>query len=279
MTAVVGLCTAVLAAPSGLAKTPPMGWMSWQVFRCVTDCKSDPENCIGETLYKSHVDAMVAGGYVTFGYDSIHIDDCWEGKQPPRDSSGKLYANATRFPSGFGGPNGLATYTHSKGMKFGIYSDEGTKTCGGYPGSKGYEKIDAETFAEWGVDYLKLDGCNNAPEDYPQGYAAMGTALQNSGRDIVFSCSWAAYLGDNETAKPFREMTNAGCNLVRLPSAPSSVPQTRLMCIWTHRAHGRLCGACAHAWTSSSGATGTTFSARGNLRRRSSTTGPTTAPT
>lgn len=198
-----------------LARTPPMGWMSWQVFRCGVDCVSDPHNCIGEKLYKMHVHAMVADGYAAAGYDTIHIDDCWEGRHPPRDASGKLYVNASRFPSGFGGANGLAAYTHSRGMKFGIYSDEGTMTCGRYPGSKGTEELDAKTFAEWGVDYLKEDGCNDKVSDYPRGYAAMGAALQQTGRDIIYSCSWPAYLGDNETAKPYAEMTAAGCTLWR----------------------------------------------------------------
>ena len=67
-----------------LSPTPPMGWMSWQVFRCKIDCKSEPRNCIGETLYKTHVDAMVSDGYTAAGYDTIHIDDCWETKHPPR---------------------------------------------------------------------------------------------------------------------------------------------------------------------------------------------------
>jgi hypothetical protein len=97
------------------------------------------------------------------------------------------------------------------GVKFGIYSDMGTSTCGGYPGSKGFEDIDAKTFASWGVDYLKLDGCNNDDPGYDVGYPAMGTALQKSGRNITYSCSWPAYLGSNETEKPFQAMIDAGC--------------------------------------------------------------------
>jgi len=104
---------------------------------------------------------------------------------------------------------------HAKGVKFGTYSDEGTQTCMGYPGTKGYEDVDAQTFAEWGVDYLKLDGCHNDMQSYATGYPAVGTALQATGRDIVYSCSWAAYLGGDETGKPFSDMVDAGCNLWR----------------------------------------------------------------
>jgi hypothetical protein len=104
---------------------------------------------------------------------------------------------------------------HSINVSFGLYNDEGTKTCGGYPGSKGYEKIDAETFKDWGVDYLKLDGCYNDEEGYATGYPAFGSDLLSSGRDIVYSCSWPAYLGDNETSKPFQAMIDGGCNLWR----------------------------------------------------------------
>jgi len=109
----------------------------------------------------------------------------------------------------------LGDYMHAKGVKFGTYSDEGTKTCGGYPGTKGYEGVDAQTFAEWGVDYLKLDGCYNDAQSFTSGYPAAGAALQATGRDIVYSCSWPAYLGNNETSKPFLDMIDAGCNLWR----------------------------------------------------------------
>ena len=199
---------APLAAP--LARTPPMGWMSWQVFRCGTDCSQHPADCIGEQLYQTTADSLEAGGYVDAGYRGVHIDDCWESMI--RDGSGKLTHNASRFPSGI--PD-LARHIHSKKATIGIYSDEGTKTCGGYPGSAGYEANDAETFAAWEIDYLKLDGCNEPTPAYPAGYAAMGKALQASGRAIVFSCSWPAYLGSNETAKPFDEIAAAGCHLWR----------------------------------------------------------------
>lgn len=206
------LLTVAQDPSGGLARTPPMGWMSWQAFRCETDCAVHPSSCINEQLYKTTADALNEGGFVDAGYTGVHIDDCWEGTTPPRDSAGKLYADAGRFPSGM---TALSRYLKSKGASLGIYSDEGTKTCGGYPGSKGYEAIDAQTFQEWEVDYLKLDGCYNSKEDYPQGYAAFGKALRALSRPIVYSCSWPAYLGDDETKKPFGDMTAAGCNLWR----------------------------------------------------------------
>ena len=88
-------------------------------------------------------------------------------------------------------------------------------TCGGYPGTLGHEAVDAQTFADWQVDYLKLDGCNENASDYGRGYAAVGAALQASGRDIVYSCSWPAYLGNDEATKPYPKMVEAGCHLWR----------------------------------------------------------------
>merc|ERR1712130_474929 len=198
--------------PDGLAKTPPMGWMSWERFRCNTDCKKDPDSCIGEKLYMAMADHLAKDGYLAAGYKTVSIDDCWEQKIPPRDKDGKLTPNSTRFPSGF---KALGDYMHKLNVSFGIYSDEGSRTCGGYPGSQGHEVIDAQTFAEWGVDYLKLDGCNNNHAGFAVGYPAMGAALQKSGRDIVYSCSWPAYMGTNESNKPFDLMIAAGCNLWR----------------------------------------------------------------
>lgn len=189
-----------------------MGWMSWERFRCTIDCAKHPNACINEDLYKTMADHLANDGYLAAGYKTVSIDDCWEQITPPRDSDGKLTPNSTRFPSGF---KALGDYMHKKGVSFGIYSDEGTHTCGGKPGSKGYEAIDAQTFADWGVDYLKLDGCHNDKAGFIVGYPAMGTALQKTGRDIVYSCSWPAYLGSNETKKPWNLMIAAGCNLWR----------------------------------------------------------------
>jgi len=208
----LGALTTV-AARNSLARTPPMGWMSWELFRCDVDCSVDPTSCISEQMYKGQTDALSADGYIKAGYTGIHMDDCWESKHPPRDpTTQKLAPNSTRFPSGL---KALGDYMHAKGATFGLYTAESPTTCGGYPASANMETLDAQTFAEWGVDYMKVDGCG-APNYYEEGYKAMGAALEASGRDIVYSCSWPAYInGGNETKQPFAEFINDGCNLWR----------------------------------------------------------------
>lgn len=142
-------------------------------------------------MYKSQTDALARDGYVEAGYTGIHMDDCWENKHPARDpATQELMPNATRFPSGL---KALGDYMHSKGATFGLYTAESPSTCGGYPASANMESTDAKLFASWGVDYLKVDGCGPA-DYYAHGYQAMGAALEASGRDIVYSCSWPAYI-------------------------------------------------------------------------------------
>eukprot|EP01064_Diplonema_japonicum_P030727 TRINITY_DN529_c0_g5_i1.p1 TRINITY_DN529_c0_g5~~TRINITY_DN529_c0_g5_i1.p1 ORF type:complete len:412 (+),score=113.06 TRINITY_DN529_c0_g5_i1:50-1237(+) len=198
-------------AASNLSPTPPMGWMSWEVFRCETDCVNHNGSCINENLYKTMTDELVTGGYLAAGYDGIHLDDCWMQRKPFRDAQGRLSPDSQRFPSGF---KALGDYMHQKNVKFAIYTAESPTTCAGYPASAGYESVDAVTFAEWGVDYLKVDGCGN-PTYYQTGYPLMGASLVESGRDIVYSCSWPAYLGSNETTKPYSAMIESHCNLWR----------------------------------------------------------------
>ncbi|HEA31524.1 MAG TPA: glycoside hydrolase family 27 protein, partial [Leeuwenhoekiella sp.] len=127
-----------------LAKTPPMGWNSWNTFACD----------INEDVIKKAADNMVSSGMKDAGYEYINIDDCWHGE---RDAQGFIHEDKEKFPSGM---KALADYVHSKGLKLGIYSDAGTKTCGGKPGSRGYEYQDALMYAKWGVDYLKYDWCS-----------------------------------------------------------------------------------------------------------------------
>ena len=127
-----------------LALTPPMGWNSWNKFSCNVD----------ENLIKEMADAMVSSGMKDAGYTYINIDDCWHGE---RDEKGFIHPDSKRFPSGM---KALADYIHSKGLKIGIYSDAGSLTCGGRPGSRGYEFQDAQSYAEWGIDYVKYDWCN-----------------------------------------------------------------------------------------------------------------------
>jgi alpha-galactosidase len=161
--------------PNGLALTPPMGWNSWNKFACK----------VSEKIIRAQADAMAASGMRDAGYRYIVIDDCWQGT---RDKSGNIQADVERFPSGI---KALADYVHSKGLKFGIYSDAGTKTCGGHEGSRGHEFQDAHQYAAWGVDYLKYDWCNVGTQDARSSYLTMSQALQASGRPIVFSlCEW-----------------------------------------------------------------------------------------
>ena len=159
-----------------LALTPPMGWNSWNYFQC---------DGINEQVIKETADAMVASGMKEAGYEYIVIDDCW---QVGRDASGEIIIDSLKFPHGM---KYLADYIHGKGLKFGVYSDAGTYTCGGRPGSKGYEYKDAETYARWGVDYLKYDWCNTEGQDPVQSYTLMRDALYATGRPVVFSiCDW-----------------------------------------------------------------------------------------
>ena len=158
-----------------LAGTPPMGWNSWNRFACN----------VSETLIKETADAMVSSGMKDAGYEYIVIDDCW---QVSRDQAGNIVPDPERFPSGM---KALADYVHSKGLKFGLYSDAGTKTCQGRPGSKGFEEKDAQQYAAWGVDYLKYDWCNTEGLDTREAYTKMSRALRTTGRPIVFSlCEW-----------------------------------------------------------------------------------------
>ncbi|XP_041357991.1 alpha-N-acetylgalactosaminidase-like isoform X2 [Gigantopelta aegis] len=194
---------------NGLARTPPMGWMSWQRFRCNIDCKDDKYNCISEDLYMEMADHLVSDGYRDLGYEYVNIDDCWAAKQ--RDSDGKLRADPERFPSGI---KKLADYVHSKGLKLGIYGDFGTLTCGGYPGSKFYEELDAQTFADWGVDSLKLDGCYSTIDDYAIGYPLMEFWLNKTGRPILYSCSWPAYVVFSHKIPDYAAIAKS-CNIWR----------------------------------------------------------------
>ena len=162
-----------------LALTPPMGWNSWNNFGCD----------VSETLLMEIADAMVESGMRDAGYKYVVIDDCWH---VGRDSLGFIIVDPDRFPSGM---KALADYIHSKGLKFGIYSCAGTKTCAGRPGSRGHEYQDAYTYAQWGVDYLKYDWCYTDGQNAEASFRLMSEKLKEVGRPIVFSiCEW----GDNQ---------------------------------------------------------------------------------
>jgi len=160
-----------------IAATPPMGWNSWNAFACD----------ISETSIKAAADAIVQSGMKDVGYQYVNVDDCWMNG---RDGAGNIRWDETRFPSGI---DGLATYVHDQGLKFGIYSAPNTGTCEGlygnpsmgnvYVGSLGYEQQDATAYASWGVDLLKYDDCGG-----PQSaFATMRDALLATGRPIVYS--------------------------------------------------------------------------------------------
>jgi alpha-galactosidase len=165
---------------AGLAPTPPMGWNSWNEF----------QGAISETMIDGIADAMVANGMKDAGYTYVNIDDTWSNKAG-RAADGSIQADPAKFPNGI---SAVATHVHAAGMKLGIYGDRGTQTCGGYPGSGGHETQDANTFASWGVDYLKYDNCNAASNTIQADYTAMGKALGASGQPFVFSlCAWQFY--------------------------------------------------------------------------------------
>ncbi|XP_075430015.1 alpha-N-acetylgalactosaminidase isoform X2 [Ascaphus truei] len=136
-------------------------------------------------------DRLVEDGWKELGYVYVNMDDCWMARD--RDTQGKLVADPGRFPRGI---KALADYIHTRGLKLGIYADLGQRTCAGYPGTT-LDKVeqDAATFAEWGVDMLKLDGCHSSLEEQALGYVRMSEALQATGHRIAYSCSWPAYRG------------------------------------------------------------------------------------
>ncbi|KAK8812474.1 hypothetical protein WA158_007708 [Blastocystis sp. Blastoise] len=206
---VVCFIATVFALDNGLALTPPMGWMPWEWNRCTVDCKNHPDSCISEKLFMDVADVMARDGYLDAGYNRINIDDCWATHE--RDADHTLVADPERFPHGM---KALGDYIHSKNIYFGIYNDFGTLTCEGYPGSEGYLIKDAQTFASWGVDALKMDGCYSQVLDHPDAYPGMSYFLNATGRPILFSCSWPAYAGAKDNYH-YYELLRKHCNLWR----------------------------------------------------------------
>ena len=172
-----------------LARTPPMGWNSWNHFACD----------VSDAVVRAQADALVTTGMRSVGYAYILIDDCWQGT---RDDAGYIRPNA-KFPD----MKALADYIHGKGLKIGIYSSPGPKTCGGYEGSYGHEEQDAQTYSVWGMDYLKYDLCSyDGMGDQIPAYRKMYDALKQTGRPIVYALcqygmqkgwEWAASVGGN----------------------------------------------------------------------------------
>ena len=170
-----------MLAPDGQAKTPPMGWSSWNKFGDHIDDKT----------IRAMADAMVSSGLRDAGYVYINIDDGWQGTRGP---DGSIRPNA-RFPD----MKKLADYVHARGLKLGIYSSPGPRTCAGYEGSYGHVEQDAKTFAAWGIDYLKYDLCSGEwfydnRDTVVRSYAQMGAALRASGRSMIFSlCEYGRF--------------------------------------------------------------------------------------
>lgn len=186
--AIIG-CNSIMAQKwEKIGDRPQMGWSTWNKFG----------GNISEDLIKSIADAMVETGLAEAGYSYINMDDCWHGK---RDADGFIHPDSKKFP---GGIKALADYVHNKGLKLGIYSDCGTGTCAGMPGSLGHEYQDALQYARWGIDYLKEDWCNTTNINAIGAYQLMSDALREAGRPIFLSmCEW----GSN---KPWRWARDIG---------------------------------------------------------------------
>jgi alpha-galactosidase len=189
--AFIFFCTKISAQKfEGLALTPPMGWNSWNTF----------QTNISDSLVRGIADVMVSSEMKDAGYTYLVLDDGWMAME--RDNvTGNLVPDPKKFPDGM---KVLVDYVHSKGLKFGLYNCAGTKTCAGYPGTRGYEYQDARFYASLGIDYLKFDWCNTDGINAKEAYNTMSKALKTAGRPIVFSlCEW----GDN---KPWEWAENVG---------------------------------------------------------------------
>jgi len=180
--------------------------VQWERYRCIIDCDTYPKQCVSDGLFRRTADIMEADGYLKAGYNYVNIDDCWP--EHARTEDGTLVADKKRFPNGI---KELADYVHGKGLKLGIYTDFGTLTCGGYPGSIFHMQKDANTFAEWGIDMLKVDGCYSCNNLFHDGYETFGFWLNQTQRPILYSCSWPAYIPKD---KPYKEIAKY-CNIWR----------------------------------------------------------------
>ncbi len=183
---------------NGVALTPPMGWSSWNLFR----------EKISEDLIKEIADAMDKSGLKAAGYQFVNIDDCWQSSS--RDENGRLQADKITFPSGI---KALNDYVNSLGLKLGIYSSNGTLTCEDYPATLGHEAIDADTFAEWGVEYFKHDFCHNVPVPTKAPYIIkLGVGKRHS-QDICVKYASEAVLTGN--ARLIEDGEIDGCRYIK----------------------------------------------------------------
>lgn len=227
---------------NGVARTPPMGWSTWNTFRFD----------VSSSLIIKSADAMISSGLRNAGYEYVLIDDGWpmcaeynhrDGHclvPYPRDSQGRIQVNTTKFPDGMAV---LADYIHSKGMKLGIYTAVSETTCGGFTGSLHHEKIDAQTFADWGMDFVKMDTCGKGPYGcgvhdgcMQNSTAAMRDGLNATGRPIVFYIDAGNPTSSQRTYNPYQYHVRPEA-MVKVASIPSQLvwewgPSTANM--WKH---------------------------------------------
>jgi hypothetical protein len=211
---IIGLVTfvdSIVALDNGLAHTPPMGWLSWERYGCTIDCAEFPNSCISEKLYMDMADMLVVHGLDKLGYTYVNVDDCWSTKT--RGPRGEIREDPIRFSKGM---KSLSEYIHSKGLHFGLYTDIGTMTCGGYPGlGGGFLKSDVAQFAEWKIDSLKVDGCYADIGRMGAQYTELSNVLNATKRPILYSCSWPAYQGDHCENPKDMSILKSKCNLWR----------------------------------------------------------------
>ncbi|OCL05345.1 glycoside hydrolase family 27 protein [Glonium stellatum] len=191
-----------LLRPDGVGRLPALGWNSWNAFRC----------SINESIFLTAANKLVELGLKDVGYTYVNIDDCWSVKEGRDNTTRRLVPDPVKFPDGI---SGTAAKIHALGLKIGIYSDAGTETCGGYPASIGYESIDAATWAEWGIDYLKYDDCN-VPANWTDECHACIPDSSNKHAYVNGSCTNTTGLcppgydySQSNTAKRYRIMRDA----------------------------------------------------------------------
>lgn len=183
--AAVLLARAVSALDNGVGRLPPMGYSTWNDMGC---------KGLSADAVKSVADTLVDDGFAKLGYRYVNVDDCWADGRDPQSSA--LRPSPASFPEGM---RSVADYLHARQLKFGLYADRGVWTCGAGPGSAGHEHLDAQTFADWGVDYLKLDSCNapHEPRQAMKQYVSMRDALNTTGRPIYFAlCGWSPWYAE-----------------------------------------------------------------------------------
>lgn len=197
---------------NGLARAPPIGWMSGERFGCQVDCSTYPDDCISERLIRSTADILSLNSFQSVGFQYIVIDDCWMDAK--RDSNNRLQADVKRFPSGM---INLVSYVHSKNLKIGLYIDLGNVTCGGYPGSAGNFRLDAQTLSGWQVDMVKVGACGIG--DYRvcnTAYPEFGRALNSTGRPILYLCEWPYSVSSKGGGQVDFAQVSATCNQFRV---------------------------------------------------------------